>query len=97
MPRKSMTEEEHSPRIQFRVDKDVQNILADLKAQKGNKSKFIRESIKRNSIAEKFTLFFINPKVASNIPDEPRKEFLESLSPLERETIDSILEVASNE
>ena len=44
-------------------------------------------------IAKKFSQFFINPEVASNIPDEPKRLFLESLTPQEKEIIDSILEV----
>lgn len=92
-----MTEDKHSPIVKFRVNKKVQAILEDLKEQDGNKSQFIRDSIEAHSIVKKLTLFFVNPKVASNIPDEPKKEFLDSLTPQEKKTIDSILEVESNE
>jgi len=83
-----MTEEKHSPIVRFRVNKEVQDILDEIKTQNRNISQFIRESIQVNSIAKKFVKLFSDESVASGIPDNKKQAFMESFSLTEEKILD---------
>lgn len=103
MPRKSMTDNKHSPVVRFRVDKDVQTILAELKAKNMNISKFIREKIKSKAsivdaeIIDKFFRFFSNPAVGGLIPYNLKDTLTSSLTSEEEERIKEIRSMMANE
>lgn len=103
MPRKSMTDSSHSPVVKFRVDKEVQNILNELKVQEKNRSEFIRDKIKSEAsiidvkIIDKLFRFFSNPAIGGLIPANFKTNLMSSLTQEEKERIKQIRSMIVNE
>jgi len=96
MGRKSLTGEKGSKYAKFRVDTEVQDILADLKRQDINISEFIRISIKANTsdksdnqLVLKFCELF--KETTAFIPEEKRNAFTNELTDYEKQRIRELM------